>query len=66
MRKAIELEPEVPKSPPSFFSRIATSAYSYFDRSDERTKSVQDAALNVVFFGIAVWTMHRYGHKLAV
>jgi len=37
-----------------------------FDRRNEQTRILQDLAINVALFGLAVYTMHRYGHKLAV
>jgi hypothetical protein len=36
------------------------------DRSDERARVYQDLAINAVLFAVAVWAMHKYGHKLAV
>jgi hypothetical protein len=45
---------------------LCSSLASWFDRSDERVKAWQDLAVNVALFGVAVWAMHKYGHKLAV
>lgn len=37
-----------------------------FDRTDPTIKARQDALINVALFGLAVWAIHTYGHKLAV
>jgi len=42
-----------------------TLAY-VLDREDEQVKAYQDLTINLGLFAIAIWGIHKYGHKLAV
>lgn len=37
-----------------------------FDRANPAVKTTHDLAFNVAVFAVAVYAMHRFGHKLAV
>ena len=37
-----------------------------FDRANPAVKSTHDLVINVAVFAVAVYAMHKWGHKLAV
>jgi hypothetical protein len=54
------------RSGTGFLGRAAALVAHALDRSDERVRAWQDLAVNATLFAVAVWAMHKHGHKLAV
>lgn len=67
-RALVKPAPKKPtlKRSPSVTERIADAVGRMFDRADPQVKARHDLAVNVAWFSVAVWAIHKWGHKLAV